>query len=70
MIVVLNPCATKANSSSTFQDLMDKTNAEAGEVMQCLIEHKNHAEMNRKCAVGIEHHQLVSTRYFETHFHL
>ena len=40
--------------------MLDKTNAEAGEVMQCLIEHKNHAEMNRKCTVGIEHHQLVS----------
>ena len=40
--------------------MLDKTNAEAGEVMQCLIEHKSHAEMNRKCTVGIEHHQLVS----------
>ena len=34
-----------------------------GNVMQCLIEHKNDNQMNRKCAEGIEHHQLVNTLF-------
>lgn len=56
------PITIACNTSFFYfclQDMMDKANAEAGEVMQCLIENKNNAEMNRKCATGIEHHQLV-----------
>ncbi len=47
---------------------MGKSNTEAGEVMQCLIEHKNDVEMNRKCSTGIEHHQLVCFFLFELCF--
>ena len=32
--------------------------------MDCLIEHKHHQDMNRKCSAGVEHHQLVSFFYF------
>jgi hypothetical protein len=28
-------------------------------VLECLIDHKNVADMDAKCAAGIEHHQLV-----------
>lgn len=34
------------------------------EVMNCLIEHKHHQDMNRKCGAGVEHHQLVSYYFF------
>lgn len=43
----------------TLQELL-KHDAQAGEVMDCLVENKNHHEMNEKCKAGIEHHQLVS----------
>lgn len=36
------------------------------DIMECLIENKNHADMNSKCAAGIEHHQLVSWSSLET----
>ena len=39
---------------------MDQRAADAGAVLECLIQHKNHDEMLPKCAAGIEHHQLVS----------
>ena len=32
-----------------------------GDIMECLIKFKNHADMERKCAAGVEHHQLVSS---------
>ncbi|KAK7114849.1 Golgi apparatus protein 1-like [Littorina saxatilis] len=38
--------------------------AEPDEVLECLIEHKNHGEMRAKCAAGIEHHQLISLKDF------
>ena len=44
--------------SVSFQDELDNE-AESDEVLDCLIEHKNHADMKAKCAIGIEHHQLV-----------
>ncbi|GFS06290.1 Golgi apparatus protein 1 [Elysia marginata] len=34
------------------------------EVLECLIEHKAHNDMDEKCAVGIEHHQIVSLKDF------
>ena len=43
-----------------FQDVLEKDNAEATDIMECLIKHKNKADMDRKCFAGIEHHQLVS----------
>ena len=30
-------------------------------MMDCLIKHKHHRDMNEKCAAGVEHDQLVST---------
>ncbi|KAL8590638.1 hypothetical protein ACOMHN_011074 [Nucella lapillus] len=41
-----------------------ENNAEADDVLDCLIEHKNHQEMQPKCAAGIEHHQLISLKDF------
>ena len=35
--------------------------AEADDIMQCLIDNKHHPDMDEKCKAGIEHHQLVST---------
>ncbi|KAK7475018.1 hypothetical protein BaRGS_00033765 [Batillaria attramentaria] len=39
--------------------------AEPDEVLECLIEHKNHADMVDKCRAGIEHHQLISLKDFK-----
>ncbi|XP_064598878.1 Golgi apparatus protein 1-like [Liolophura sinensis] len=44
------------------QDMLDEEDEE--DIMECLIENKNHAEMNGKCAAGIEHHQLTSLKDF------
>ena len=35
--------------------------AEADDIMQCLIDNKHHPDMDEKCKAGIEHHQLVCT---------
>ncbi|WAR12979.1 GSLG1-like protein [Mya arenaria] len=40
---------------------LDK-NAEASEIMDCLIKSKNNADMNEKCRIGIEHHQIVQMK--------
>ena len=42
------------------QDILED-DPDAGDVMDCLIKHKHHRDMNEKCAAGVEHHQLVST---------
>ncbi|XP_050395779.1 Golgi apparatus protein 1 isoform X2 [Patella vulgata] len=44
-------------------DLLE-SDSEPTEVLECLIEHKNHQSMNSKCAAGIEHHQLISLKEF------
>ncbi|XP_076470547.1 Golgi apparatus protein 1-like isoform X2 [Babylonia areolata] len=41
-----------------------ENDAEADDVLECLIEHKNHVDMQPKCAAGIEHHQLISMQDF------
>ena len=41
------------------QDILEKDEAEPGEMMECLIEHKHHSDMNAKCAEGVRHHQVV-----------
>jgi len=33
-------------------------------LMNCLIQYKHHPMMDEKCRSGIEHHQLVSERYW------
>ena len=48
------------------QDILEKDEAEPGEMMQCLIEHKHHPDMNGKCAAGVVHHQLVSYNITQT----
>ncbi|RUS83099.1 hypothetical protein EGW08_009131 [Elysia chlorotica] len=45
------------------EDLLHN-DAMANEVLECLIEHKAHNDMDEKCAVGIEHHQIVSLKDF------
>ncbi|KAK3610023.1 hypothetical protein CHS0354_032371 [Potamilus streckersoni] len=35
---------------------------DASDYMSCLIEHKHDAEMDPKCAAGIEHHQLITLK--------
>ena len=42
-----------------IQDLLDDQNTEPGDLMECLVTHKDSAHMDRKCRAGIEHHQLV-----------
>ncbi|XP_052230402.1 Golgi apparatus protein 1-like [Dreissena polymorpha] len=37
-------------------------NADASNVMNCLIENKNHRDMNSKCKAGIEHHQIIQMK--------
>lgn len=41
-----------------------ETNDEHGDVMDCLIQHKNHALVkgNQKCRISIEHFQLISIK--------
>ncbi|KAK3085351.1 hypothetical protein FSP39_001959 [Pinctada imbricata] len=38
--------------------------AEAEDIMQCLIDNKHHPDMDDKCKAGIEHHQLISLKDF------
>ena len=45
------------------QDLLNNE-AMPDEVLECLIKHKTHSDMDEKCAVGIEHHQIVSFEIF------
>ncbi len=33
---------------------------EKGALLECLIKQKNNKDMNNKCRVGIEHHQLLN----------
>ncbi|CAE1332042.1 GLG1 [Acanthosepion pharaonis] len=43
------------------EDQLDN-DVEPSEVMDCLIEHKHHQDMNRKCSAGVEHHQLIQLK--------
>ncbi|KAL4235223.1 glycogenin glucosyltransferase glg1 [Mactra antiquata] len=45
-----------------FCEELLKHDAEAADVMECLVENKNHHEMNVKCKAGIEHHQLIQLK--------
>ena len=41
-----------------FQDLLEQ-DSDATAVMDCLIENKLNHAMDKKCAAGVEHHQIV-----------
>ena len=43
-----------------FQSQLEDKETEPEDIMECLIKHKTDADMDRKCAAGIEHHQIVS----------
>ncbi|GFO47337.1 Golgi apparatus protein 1 [Plakobranchus ocellatus] len=45
------------------EDLMHN-DAMPDEVLECLIKNKAHSDMDDKCVVGIEHHQIVSLKDF------
>jgi len=51
-------------------DAEDKDEDEGGDgdgiadnLMNCLIQNKHHPQMNDKCRIGVEHHQLVSSSF-------
>ncbi|XP_071092042.1 Golgi apparatus protein 1-like [Haliotis cracherodii] len=45
-------------------ELLD-SDADPGDVLECLIEHKNNHDMDSKCAAGVEHHQLITQKEFK-----
>ncbi|XP_053402519.1 Golgi apparatus protein 1-like [Mercenaria mercenaria] len=47
-----------------FCEELLKHDAQAGDVMDCLVDNKNHHEMNDKCKAGIEHHQVIQLKDF------
>ncbi|XP_067651519.1 Golgi apparatus protein 1-like isoform X2 [Haliotis asinina] len=47
-----------------FKELLDN-DADPGDVLECLIEHKNNHDMDPKCAAGVEHHQLMTQKDFK-----
>ncbi|GAB1597551.1 Golgi apparatus protein 1-like [Argonauta hians] len=49
------------------EDQLDN-NVDPSEVMDCLIEHKHHQDMNRKCGAGVEHHQLILLKDYRFSF--
>ena len=60
MTTVANVKVAKGSDVICCQDILEKDETEPGEMMECLIKHKHHADMNQKCAAGVMHHQLVS----------
>ncbi|CAI9714844.1 Golgi apparatus protein 1 [Octopus vulgaris] len=49
------------------EDQLDN-DVDPSEVMDCLIEHKHHQDMNRKCGAGVEHHQLILLKDYRFSF--
>ena len=46
-----------AIADSSQEELQNQV--DEGEALQCLIDHKDDDDMDKKCAAGVEHFQLV-----------
>ncbi|XP_071784755.1 Golgi apparatus protein 1-like isoform X1 [Asterias amurensis] len=49
------------------KDFLSKK-VDEGAALQCLIDHKNDEEMDQKCAIGIEHFQLIQLQDYRFNF--